>query len=410
MRWGNAHDRHSYQSKITQTAALKTQMAFHYPSFEIPAAHDGLRREVRAFVTEAARTWSGWEIGHTWMGFDRGFSREVGRRGWIGMSWPKAYGGHERTAAERYVVIEEMLSAGAPVGAHWVADRQSGPLILKVGTEQQKRMVLPKIAAGDAPFCIGLSEPGSGSDLASLRSRATRVDGGWRLNGRKIWTTYAQHCDFMIGLFRTGGSPDVDKHQGLSQFLIDLRSSGIDIRPIADLTGEAHFNEIVFDEVFVPEAMLVGREGEGWAQVNAELAFERSGPERYLSSFPLLPHTIDALNAAGPADRLAARRVGEAVASVVTLREMSLSILGQLGCGEMPAQEAALTKDLGTSFEQSLPELVRELIDAHGGVVTADDTLSELRAYLTQSVPCYSLRGGTREIMRGIIARGLGLR
>ncbi|MDB5988072.1 MAG: acyl-CoA dehydrogenase domain protein [Nevskia sp.] len=383
--------------------------AFHYPPFEIPPELDGLRREVRAFLSEASQQWSGWDIGHSWMGFDRAFSRAVGQRGWIGMTWPRAYGGHGRSALERYVVVEEMLAAGAPVGAHWVGDRQSGPLLLRIGSESQKQRFLPKIAAGEAAFCIGLSEPGSGSDLASLRSRATRVDGGWKLNGRKIWTTYAEHCDFMIGLFRSQGTAEVERHKGLSQFLIDLRSSGLEIRPIVDLTGEAHFNEIVFDDVFVSDALLVGRENEGWAQANAELAFERSGPDRYMSSFPLLPLAIDAVCEAGTIDRLSARRIGEALADIVTLREMSLSILGQLAAGHTPAQEAALTKDLGTTFEQRLPELVREITD-NAPVISAGDKLSEMQAYLMQSVPSYSLRGGTREIMRGIIARGLGLR
>jgi hypothetical protein len=382
---------------------------FRYPRFEIPPELDGLRREVRAFLSQASQHWSGWDVGHSWTGFDRAFSREVAERSWIGMTWPSAYGGHERSMFERYVVVEEMLAAGAPVGAHWVGDRQSGPLILRIGSDEQKCYFLPKIVAGEAAFCIGLSEPGSGSDLASLRSRATRVEGGWRLNGRKIWTTYAKDCDFMIGLFRSSGTPEVQKHQGLSQFLIDLSASGLQIRPIADLTGEAHFNEIVFDEVFVPEERLLGQEGQGWAQVNAELAFERSGPDRYLSSFPLLPLTVDEVRGKGLADRLSMRRIGESLADLVTLREMSISILGQLTAGNTPAQEAALTKDLGTTFEQRLPELVREILDSAPTLVPGD-RLSELEGYLIQSVPGYSLRGGTREIMRGIIARGLGLR
>jgi alkylation response protein AidB-like acyl-CoA dehydrogenase len=390
-------------------------LAFRYPPFAIPAEHDALRARVREFLVEASKQWSGWDLGHSWMGFNREFSRELGRRGWIGMTWPKQYGGHERSALERYVVVEEMLAAGAPVGAHWVGDRQSGPLLLRVGTDLQKEKFLPGIAAGELAFCIGLSEPGAGSDLASIRSRAERVDGGWRLNGRKVWTTYAQHCDVMIGLFRSHGSAETDKHKGLSQFLIDLKSPGIEIRPIRDLTGESHFNEITFDDVFVPAEMLLGVEGEGWAQANAELAFERSGPDRYLSSFPLLAPTIDAVRAAdqcdraGSHDRLAARRIGEAVADLITLREMSLSILGRLATGETPAQEAALTKDLGTTFEQRLPEMVREICEQLP-VRNDAEPLSAMHAFLTQTVPTFSLRGGTREIMRGIIARGLGLR
>ena|SRR5690606_29094168 len=390
-------------------------LTFRYPPFAIPAEHNALRQRVREFLADAGKSWSGWELGHSWMGFNREFSREVGRRGWIGMTWPKQYGGQERSALERYVVVEEMLAAGAPVGAHWVGDRQSGPLLLRVGTEWQKQNFLPGIASGNLAFCIGLSEPGAGSDLASIRSRAERVDGGWRLNGRKVWTTYAQNCDYMIGLFRSRASDPLDenkgkeKHKGLSQYVIDLKSPGIEIRPIRDLTGESHFNEILFDDVFVPADMLLGQEGEGWAQANAELAFERSGPDRYLSSFPLLAPTIDAVRAADQCDRLSARRIGEAVADLVTLREMSLSILGRLANGETPAQEAALTKDLGTTFEQLLPDMVREICEQLP-IRNDAEPLSAMHAYLTQTVPTFSLRGGTREIMRGIIARGLGLR
>ncbi len=158
---------------------------FDFKPLEIPAGCAPLRREVRAFLAEASRDWSGWKIGHSWTGFDRDFSREAGRRGWIGMTWPKRYGGHERSAVERYVVVEEMLAAGAPLGAHWFGDRQSGPLLLRLGTEEQRARFLPSIARGESAFCIGLSEPDSGSDLASLRSRAVRAEGGWHLNGGK---------------------------------------------------------------------------------------------------------------------------------------------------------------------------------------------------------------------------------
>lgn len=382
---------------------------FNFEPLVLPCELMPLRREVRAFLADAGRAWSGRDIGHSWTGFDREFSLEVGRRGWIGMTWPKRYGGHERSGLERYVMVEEMLAAGAPVGAHWFGDRQSGPLLLRMGSEAQRELLLPLIAQGRAAFCIGLSEPDSGSDLASLRSRATRVDGGWRLDGRKVWTTNAHLCDFMIGLFRTGGSAETERHQGLSQFVIDMRSSGIEVRPIRDLTGEAHFNEVSFDRVFVPDSMIVGREGEGWMQATAELAFERSQPDRYMSCFPLLPLTIDAIRGTDMDDRLAQRGIGEAVAELVVLREMSLSILGQLESGHSPAQEAALVKDIGNTYEQRMPELVRGMLDAPA-LVRQGDRLSELLGFLTQTVPSFSLRGGTREILRGIIAKGLGLR
>jgi len=380
---------------------------FDFKPFEIPAEFDALRREVRAFLKEASVEWTGWKIGHSWMGFNKEFSKEVGRRGWIGMTWPSRYGGHERSEMERYVVLEEMLAVGAPVGAHWIADRQSGPLLLRLGTQAQRERFLPGCARGELAFCIGLSEPDAGSDLASLRSRASRVEHGWRLNGRKIWTTNAHDCDLMIGLFRSG--PSAQKHGGLSQFLIDMRSSGIDVRPIRDLTGEAHFNEVTFDDVFVPDDMLVGVEGDGWNQATAELTFERSQPDRYMSAYPLFSMLVDVVRSSAVRDRLASRRIGEAYAELVLLRQMSLSVAGRLAAGLSPAHEAVLLKDLGNTHEQGIPALVRELLDLPA-TIDRGDRLSELQAVLTEISPMFSLRGGSREIMRGITAKGLGLR
>jgi acyl-CoA dehydrogenase len=370
---------------------------------DTPEGAPALRAELRAFLAEAGKNWSPRVRAYSWMGFDRDFSREVGKRGWIGMTWPKAYGGQERTALERYVTLEEMLAVGAPVGAHWIGDRQSGPLILRLGTEEQRREFLPRIARGELAFAIGLSEPDSGSDLASLRTRAEKVPGGWRINGRKVWTTNAHLCDFMIALLRT--SPITDprqKHQGLSQFLVDCRLSGITIRPILDLVGEEGFNEITFDDVFVPDSMLVGTEGAGWEQATAELAFERSGPERYLSSLPLLTAALDDLRA----EPAAPEAVGRLLARAGTLRQMSLAVAGMLQEGKTPAREAALVKDAGNDYEQALPERLREFFDPG----RTPPEVQEMQGYMTMVARSYSLRGGTREILRGIIARQLGRR
>lgn len=378
-------------------------MRFDLP--DTPPGAEALRAELRAFLAEAGRAWTPEIRARSWMGFDRDFSREVGARGWIGMTWPKAYGGHERSGLERVVVLEEMLAAGAPVGAHWIGDRQSGPLILRLGTEEQRRRILPGIARGELAFCIGLSEPDAGSDLANLRTKAERVPGGWKLNGRKIWTTFAHKSDYMIALVRTSPAPEGgSRHAGLSQFLVDLRLSGISIRPIRDLAGADSFNEVTFDDVMLKEDDLVGAEGAGWAQATSELAFERSGPDRYLSSFPALSLGLDAL-AANPVPG-AEVTVGRMVARLSALRGMSLSVGGMLERGEDPAVEAALVKDVGNVFEQALPEHLRGLLDP-------EDSPAELRALLaalTQLTPTFSLRGGTREILRGIIARDLGLR
>lgn len=362
-----------------------------------------LRTRLRDFLAEAGRDWTPEIRARSWMGFSREFSRAVGREGWIGMGWSRDYGGHERSAMERLAVLEEMLAAGAPVGAHWIGDRQSAPLILRLGTEEQRRTLLPGIARGELAFCIGLSEPDSGSDLASLRTRAERVPGGWLLNGRKLWTTFGHLCDYMIALVRTSPAPEKGaRHQGLSQVLVDLRASGITIRPIRDLVGEEGFNEITFDDVRLPEDALIGQEGAGWAQATSELAFERSGPDRILSSYPLLAESVTALRD----DAAAAEPLGREVARLWALRRMSLSIAGMLEDGEDPVRQAALVKDLGNSYEQALPGTLRRLADMDA----LPDEVRRMHAYLTQIAPTFSLRGGTREIMRGIIAKELGLR
>ncbi|MEO3472671.1 acyl-CoA dehydrogenase family protein [Roseomonas sp. CAU 1739] len=368
-----------------------------------PPGAAALRAEVRAFIAEHEVKWTPEVRARSWMGFDRDFTRAIGARGWIGMCWPRPYGGGERSFLDRNIVLEEMLAAGAPVGAHWIGDRQSGPLILRLGTEAQRQKFLPKITTGEYAFCIGLSEPDSGSDLASLRTRADRVDGGWKLNGRKIWTTFGHLCDWMIALVRTSPAPEGgSKHQGLSQMLVDLKAPGVTIRPIHDLVGEKGFNEITFDDVMLPDDALVGQEGAGWAQATSELAFERSGPDRYMSSHPLLEAGIAALRD----DPTAATTLGRQVARLWTLRSMSTAVAGMLQDGADPVRQAALVKDLGNDFEQGLPDRMRDVIDTDA----MPEEMRRMHAYLTQIVPTFSLRGGTREIMRGIIARELGLR
>jgi alkylation response protein AidB-like acyl-CoA dehydrogenase len=380
--------------------------AFRFEPCDLPPEAEALRAEVRAFLRQTLGDRPPVGRAPSWGGFDPEFSQQVGARGWIGMTWPKRYGGGERTYLERYVVQEEMLAAGAPVSAHWVADRQSGPLLLRFGTEAQRQRFLPAITRGELHFAIGMSEPDAGSDLASVRTRATRVEGGWLVNGTKVWTSNAHLCHLMIALFRTRTVPD-RKHEGLSQFLVDLAAPGIAIRPIVDLAGSHHFNEVVFQDAFVPDDMLVGAEGEGWKQVSTELAFERSGPERYLSSLALLLELI------GEEGRQPSERgtvaVGRLVAHLATLRQMSLSVAGMLQAGANPNLEAAVVKDVGTAFEQEIPEVVHALSDTEPRVGGGTD-LQQVLAYLTQRAPSFSLRGGTREILRGIIARGLGLR
>lgn len=379
---------------------------FNFEPVEMPPEAEALRREVRDFLDEELRNTPPARRAWSWMGRDREFSRKLGQKGWIGITWPKKYGGGERTFFERYVLMEELLAAGAPVAAHWIGDRQSGPLLLRFGTEEQRQFFLPRITSGELSFCIGMSEPDSGSDLAATRTRAEKVDGGFKINGTKVWTSGAHEADYMIALFRTDPDPS-NKHGGLSQFLVDTKSEGLTISPIINLMGTHHFNQCVFEDVFVPDDRLVGREGGGWDQVVAELAFERSGPERYLSCIQLVLEILKVAQQRG--DPALIEEVGRLAAHVYTLRRMSLAVTGKLQRGENPALEASVVKDVGGVFEQSIPEIAQRLMDEEPTMGPGSDFQNVL-AFLTQEAPSFSLRGGTREILRGIIARGLGLR
>ncbi|MCE7522038.1 acyl-CoA dehydrogenase family protein [Alloalcanivorax xenomutans] len=380
--------------------------SFRFDPVNLPPEVDRLRQEVREFLADQLSSGLITPHRNSWGSFDPDFSRECGRRGYIGMRWPKQYGGHERTALERYVVTEEMLAAGAPVGAHWVADRQSGNNILAHGSEQARQAILPEITAGRCFFSIGMSEPNSGSDLAAASTRAKRVEGGWRITGSKVWTSGAHRNHYLIALVRTAPRGE-DRHAGLTQFIVDMNTDGVTTRPIYNLYGGHDFNEVIFDEAFVPDHMMIGKEGDGWRMVTGELAFERSGPDRFLSTFQLLRQLIDKLQEyADKHERIA---LGRLLSHLTTLRIMSLSVAGMLERGDSPNLEAALVKDIGTAFEQEIPEIARLLVDAEPSLSHGQPFNESLaRAILT--APSFTIRGGTREILRGIIAKGLGLR
>ncbi|WP_336965257.1 acyl-CoA dehydrogenase family protein [Sphingobium aquiterrae] len=378
--------------------------AANFPFFAEHPRADELRTEVRAFLDREIADRKPAERAETWTGADPDFSRKLGAQGWLGMTWPKQYGGHERSGLERLVVIEELLAAGAPVAAHWIADRQSGPSLLRFGTDEQRQRILPAIARGECYFCIGMSEPDAGSDLAAVRTRAVREAGGYRINGTKLWTTNGHLAHYMILLARTGAS-DEARHEGLSQFLVDLKTPGITVRPIHVPSGKHEFNEVHFDDALLPGDALLGKEGNGWNQVMSELAHERSGPERFLSSFMLMSELA---RASGPdMSEKAAETLGRLSAHVAVLRLMSRSVAGQLSRGDDPSLQAVIVKDLGAVLEQEIPEIGRGIGDP---AIKGDPDFQAVLTYLTLNAPSFSLRGGTREILRGIIARGLGLR
>jgi len=382
------------------------------PPSTIPTQDEELRLEVREFARRYVAGMAPDARARSWMGFDAEFSRQLAARGWLGLTLPREYGGKGRGHFARFVVVEELLAAGAPVSAHWIADRQSGPLIAKYGTDAQKRFYLPKICNAKAFFCIGMSEPNAGSDLASVGTRAERAPSGWRLNGRKIWTTNAPRSHYIIALVRTSGAPG-DRHKGLSQMIVDLKLPGVTVRPIRDLAGDAHFSEIFFDDVELSDDALIGAEGAGWEQVTAELAFERSGPERLYSSIVLFEEWLACLHrraqSGAQIDGESVALAGRFASHLAVLREMSIAITHKLEHGESPVVEAALVKDLGTELEQLMPTAITDAL-AQNPDEAVDAPLARTLAYVGQVAPTFSLRGGTREILRGMIARGLGLR
>lgn len=385
---------------------------FKFDPVHLPPACETLRHEVREFLAREQAAGSFTPAPDAWSSWSTEFSRKCGDAGFIGLTLPREYGGHCRSALEKFVVAEEMLAGGAPVFAHWIADRQSSVQILHHGSERARREILPRIARGECYFGIGMSEPDSGSDLAAVRTRATRAEGGWSITGTKIWTSNAHRAHYLLALVRTEAKGE-ERHKGLTQLIVDLSSPGVNVRPIYNLYGGHDFNEVSFEGCFVADDMVIGQVGDGWKMVTGELANERAGPDRYLSAYQLL---LAAIRESGAQpDSRAANDIGRLVAHLTCLRRMSSSIAGMLDRGEQPMVEAALIKDMGTTFEREIPEVVRLLHPLQPMLVgeaglTGAHGLDAMLGETVLRAPGFTLRGGTREILRGMIAKGLGLR
>jgi len=387
-------------------------MTLQFDPLRLPAHCQELRREVRDFLAGEIKAGAfDPKSPKTSAAQRRDFAKKVAARGWIGMTWPKIYGGQERSFLERYVVTEEMRVANAPVQQFFVADRQSGPTLIRYASEAIKRDVLPRIVRGELCFCIGMSEPNSGSDLFAAKTKATPVAGGWLLNGAKIWTSNAHVADYMIGLFRTSPSTKENRRHGLTSLLVDMKTPGITCNPIGQIGGTRDFNEVVFQDAFIPESHLIGEIDGAWKQATSELAYERSGPERFLETFDALQALADVVDETAAADARLSVGLGRLVSQLHTLRRMSISVAGMLAVGKEPMVEAAIVKDVGTVWEQAMPHRVRDL-----ATFLQDEEkfpIQVLQQRLRRQIhvaPKLTIQGGTTEVLRGIIARGLGLR
>jgi alkylation response protein AidB-like acyl-CoA dehydrogenase len=367
----------------------------------LSAEERGLQADVRSFLAEELPPGS-YEPGAGAAALpDQEFSKKLAMRGWVGMALPARYGGGDRSPVERFIVAEELLRWGAPIAYHWIADRQSGPLIARFGTNAQREELLPRICRAETSFCIGMSEPEAGSDLAAVRTRATRVDGGWSLSGTKIWTSGAHYHELMIALVRT--SDEDNRHGGLTQMIVDLSRHGVRVSPIRFIDGSVDFNEVVLEDVFVPDTWVIGTVGEAWQQIGSELESERSGPDRWISTYYLVEALLR--ESQGLSDE-ACTRLGEYAAHWAVLRNLSLSVARAVQSGKPLGAEAALVKEYGNRFEQDVAEGVLEMMCTE--VSPQSSSLFErLLANAVMTAPSFTIRGGTVEVLRSIAAKGL---
>lgn len=330
---------------------------------------------------------------------DRAFSRALGERGWIGVTWPTDLGGSGQSNLARLVITEELLRGGAPVAAHWMADRQIGPAILRFGTRKLQEEFLPRIAKGEITFCVCMSETEAGSDLASVRTRARLTGGRWVVSGHKIWTTHAHNSDFAYVLARTDDQGP--KHAGLTEFIVDMRAPGVMVRPILDLAGEHHFNEVFFDDVVVEDGRVIGEVGSGWQQVTEQLSFERGGAERVLSVYPLLVAAVEVMRSL-PKSELLSETVGRLSARLAGLRQMAWNVAIALDEGKAPMRDAAVLKYLGTRFEQESADVLRQAMDI---TPRPGAGVKGLLAEALVASPAFTIQGGTTEMLLTIISR-----
>jgi alkylation response protein AidB-like acyl-CoA dehydrogenase len=364
--------------------------------FEVPAELEELRR----VATEQAREWARRSpvVEDSWViGYDREVAREMAGRGWLGMTWPVDEGGQGRTPLERMVVFEALIGNGAPIAASYFADRQIGPTLLQYATPEQRQRWLPGIVDGTAMWCIGMSEPDAGSDVAAIGTRAVRDGDDWVVSGQKIWTSGAATADWCYLIART--DPDAPRHAGLSELVVDMRSPGITVAPIVDMTRNAHFCEVYFDDVRVPAANLIGEENGSFRQVMRQLEHERGGIDRLVSNYVLYRDvresgridTSDAL----VRQEVAAIESGFRVGRLMVMRETMR---------QGPPGFSAVTKTFCTELEQRVADFYSRNVGAAGLLWESDDRLGARTARAICYSPSYTIMGGTTQVLRNIIA------
>ena len=373
---------------------------------------ESLREEVRSFLESDPSVRSRTVREDGWIaGFDRAFSKRLAERGWIGLTWPERYGGGERTYLDRLVLTEELLLAGAPVAAHWFGDRQIGPSLLAHGTEEQREALVPRIVRAEISFCVGMSEPNAGSDLASLSTTATLDGEGFVIRGQKIWTSFAEEAEYCYLVART--DTESRPHRGISELLVPMDAPRITVKGTRDMVGEAHFGEVFFDDVRVPSRYLIGELNRGWYQIMRQLDYERSGIERLFSNYPLWRDVCAIARKTGKSrDPRFRQRMAEIEVAIRAGRGMVYNVAAILTDGKVPNHEAAVAKAFCTSLEQRIADLASEILGPHAQLSAASPRapLAGRAARSLLYAPAYTIQGGTNNILKNVIAnRGLGL-
>jgi alkylation response protein AidB-like acyl-CoA dehydrogenase len=385
--------------------------------FEFTDEQEKFRQEVREFLEAEIKQGTFKPSCDAWIqGYSPEFTKKVAQKGWIGLSWPKEYGGQGRSNIDRLVLTEEMLRYGAPAACHWFADRQIGRSIIAFGTLEQKQEILPKILRGEAYVGLGMSEPEAGSDLASLQTRATEDGDSYIINGQKMWTSCAHFMNYIYLVART--DPTAPRHRGISEFVIPANLPGITIQPTIDITGTEAWGEVFYDNVRVSKSCLIGEKNRGFYQILNQLDYERAGLERLMGNYPL----FDAITQFTKETR----RNGQPLCENILIRHKlaQLQIEFEIGRlltyrvvlvmdeGHAPNWEAAMAKAYCTSFEQRLADAATQILGLYGQLVAESKWAPILgmapHSYLGSKG--YSLQAGTSEILRNIVAtRGLGL-
>jgi alkylation response protein AidB-like acyl-CoA dehydrogenase len=385
--------------------------------FKFTPEQDKFREEVRSFLDSEIKQglWEP-EIDAWIMGYDPGFTKRLSAKGWIGLTWPKEFGGSGRSFVDRLILTEELLRSGAPAACHWFADRQIGGAVVKHGTDEQKKEILPKIIKGEMYVGLGMSEPEAGCDLVSLKTKAIMKDGKYVVDGGKTWTSGGKHMNWLYLLART--NPEVPKHKGISEFVIPIDLPGITTGIIKDITGGEHWNEVFFDNVKVDPKYLIGKENGGWGQVMEQLAYERSGMERLMANYPVFDAVIKYVKETEQGGRLLSKDplIRQRLAQIKMEFEIGRIFMYRVALvmdeNRSPEWEASMSKAYSTAFEQRLAITALEILGPYGqlkpGSKYAKLSGHALHSYLSSKG--YSLQAGSTEILKNILAqRKLGL-